>query len=123
MDGFADTLVGAAAADVAAHGVIDVGIARMWIACQKRRSRHDLSRLAVAALDDLMVKPGLLNLGACRRVADRLDCRDLRFAETFDAGDAGTRRDAINMYGARAALRDATPEFGAGHTEYVSQHP
>src|SRR4030081_3512672 len=82
-----------------------------------------ICRLAVAALDDLMVKPGFLDLGACRRVADRLDCRDLGFAETFDAGDAGTRRDAINMYGARAALRDAAPEFGAGHTEYVSQHP
>src|SRR6266853_13926 len=123
VDRFADTYIGSTAADVAAHGIIDVGIARMWIACQERRSRHDLSGLAVAALDDLMVKPGFLDLGACRRVTDRLDCRDPRFAEAVDAGDAGPCRDAIDMHGARAALRDAAPEFGAGHTEYVSQHP
>ena len=40
----------------------------MWVACEQRRSGHDLPRLAVAALNDLAVEPGLLDLGA-RRVA------------------------------------------------------
>src|SRR5258708_32535276 len=80
VDRFADTYIGSTATDVAAHGIIDVGIARMWIACQERRSRHDLSGLAVAALDDLMGKPGCLGLGASRRVTERLESRDTRFA-------------------------------------------
>jgi hypothetical protein len=35
----------------------------MRVALEQRRSRHDLARLAVAALNDLTVEPGLLDLG------------------------------------------------------------
>ena len=48
----------------------------MRIACKQRRRRHDLARLAVAALQDFAVEPGFLDLGAGRRRADRLDRRD-----------------------------------------------
>src|SRR5262245_13642692 len=75
--GFANPHIGPAAADVAGQGGIDVGIARAWIARQQRRGRHDLPRLAVAALHDLTVEPGLLDLGTSRRSAYGLDRRDL----------------------------------------------
>ena len=61
MDGFANLLVGAAAADVAAHGFIDVGIGGVRLFRQQRRSRHDLPGLAVAALRNVDFDPRLLN--------------------------------------------------------------
>src|SRR5260370_7087483 len=80
LDRFANAGIGAAAADVAGHRVVDVGIRRTRVACKQRRSRHDLARLAVAALGDLAVEPGLLDLGARRGLADRLDRRHPRCA-------------------------------------------
>ena len=50
LDRFANADIGAAAADVAGHRIVDVGVGRMRIACEQRRRRHDLARLAVAAL-------------------------------------------------------------------------
>src|SRR5450631_3358256 len=76
LDCLANSYIGPAPADIAAHGAVDIAIGRMWVARQKRRSRHDLPGLAIAALDDLMVEPRLLDLRAGRRRADRLDGRD-----------------------------------------------
>src|SRR5262245_20681530 len=45
-----DPRIGAAAADVAGHGIVDVRIARLRVAGEQRACRHDLARLAVAAL-------------------------------------------------------------------------
>src|SRR5205807_8903595 len=53
LDRGANAQIGAAAADVAGHGRVDIGIAGMLIVGQQRGRGHDLSRLAVAALDDL----------------------------------------------------------------------
>src|SRR6202011_2203870 len=84
LDRFANADIGPAAADVAGHRVVDIGIGRMRVAGEERRSGHDLARLAVAALNDLPVEPGLLDLGACRRRADRLDRCDLGSADAVD---------------------------------------
>src|SRR4029453_16178438 len=73
LDGFANAQIGSAAADVAGHGVVDFGIRRMWVAGEQGRGRHDLTRLAVAALNYLAVDPGVLNFAANRCRADRLD--------------------------------------------------
>ncbi len=51
---------------------------------EQRGGGHDLARLAVAALHDLVVEPGLLHPGAGRRRADRLDGRDLGRADAVD---------------------------------------
>ena len=93
------------------------------VAGEERRSGHDLARLAVAALNDLAVEPGLLDLGAGRRCADCLDRRDLGVADAVDGGDAGTGGDAVDMHGAGAAERHAAAELRAGHAEHVAQHP
>jgi hypothetical protein len=53
---------------VARHRVIDFGVSWTRLARQKGRRGHDLARLAIAALDNLPVQPGFLDLGAdCRR--------------------------------------------------------
>src|SRR3982074_3052251 len=90
LDRFANADIGPTAADVAGHRVVDIGIRRMRVAREERRSRHDLARLAAPALNALPVEPGLLDLGARRCRADCLDRCDLGGADAVDRGDAGT---------------------------------
>ena len=73
--------------------------------------------------DDLAVEPGLLDLGARRCRADRLDRCDLGRADAVDRRDAGTGGDTVDMHRAGAAQRHAAAEFRAGHAEHVAQHP
>src|SRR5438477_7822919 len=61
MDRFADLLIGTAAADVATHGFIDIGVRWTGLLRQKRRRRHDLTGLAIAALWNIDFDPRLLN--------------------------------------------------------------
>ena len=62
MDARADPLVGPAPADVARHGVVDVVVTSGWaLAREQRRRRHDLPGLAVAALGNVQLDPGLLH--------------------------------------------------------------
>src|SRR6266536_6465964 len=103
LDRFANADIGPAAADVAGHRSVNIRIARVWIARQQRRGGHDLARLAIAALNDLPVEPGLLDLGARRRRADCLDRRDLGGADALDRSDTGAGGDAVEMHGAGAA--------------------
>src|SRR5262249_13199040 len=111
LDGFANAHIGSAAADVAGHRVIDIGVGRMRIACEQGGGRHDLARLAVPALNDFALEPSLLNLAASRCPANCLDRRDLRGADSVDGSDTGTCRNAIDMHGAGAAERHPTAEL------------
>src|SRR4051812_24396441 len=61
LDRFLDALVGAATADVAAHRRINVGVGRMGVFIEQGAGRHDLARLAVAALHDVDLDPGVLH--------------------------------------------------------------
>ena len=54
-------MIGGAATNVASEPGIDVGIARLVDLRQERDRRHDLSRLAVAALHDVELLPRRLN--------------------------------------------------------------
>src|SRR5262245_34719202 len=60
VDRRADARVGPTAADVG-HRRVDVLVARVRVLREQRDRRHDLARLAVAALRDLVVDPGLLH--------------------------------------------------------------
>jgi hypothetical protein len=54
MNGFADAEVGAAPAEISAHRVIDIRIAGFRVRREQCSSGHDLPRLAVAALRNLL---------------------------------------------------------------------
>src|SRR5258707_15614295 len=95
----------------------------MWVARKQSGSGHNLARLAVAALNDLLIEPGLLDLGARRCHADGLDRGDLGGADAVDRGDAGTRGDAVDMHRAGAAERHAAAVLRAGQAEHVAQYP
>src|ERR1700684_11760 len=71
-----DAHVGPAPAEVAGHGRIDVGIFGMLSGVEQSRCRHDLPRLAVAALDHLQIEPGLLHFGSHAGRADAFDGGD-----------------------------------------------
>src|SRR5215475_13125435 len=79
--------------------------------------------LAVAALHDLPLEPGFLDLGARHCPADDLDRGDLGVAYTVDGSDAGPGGDPVDVYGAGSAQRHPAAELRAGHAQHVPQHP
>src|SRR5262249_35071279 len=82
-----------------------------------------LPGLAVAALNDFEIEPGLLYLGARRGRADAFDGGDGAVLQRADRKNAGTHRLAVDMHGAGAALRDAAAVFGASYAKHIAQHP
>src|ERR1700736_6835152 len=123
FDRFANAYVGPAAADVARHGIVDIGVGRSGVAGDERGGGHDLARLAVAALNDLAVEPSLLDFRARRRRADRFDGGDLGRADAVDRRDAGAGANAAEVPGAAPPQPKAAAELRAGHAEHVAQHP
>src|ERR1700738_5122592 len=78
LDGLADTRIGAAATNVPRHRLVDIGVGGRRYLGEQGRGGHDLAGLTVAALYDLEVEPGLLDLLAGRGGADGLDGSDGR---------------------------------------------
>src|SRR3974390_1269145 len=77
LDGGADLVVGPAAADVAAHRFVDVGVAGRAVLREESRRAHDLPGLAVAALRHVVLDPRGLDRLAGRGRAHALDRRYL----------------------------------------------
>src|SRR5712671_2985729 len=123
LDGLADPRIRAAAADVPRHRLIDIGIRGRWYLREQRSGGHDLSGLAVAALHDLQIEPGLLHLLAFRRLADGLDGGDRMPDGSAHRHHASPPRASVEVHGAGAAERDATAELGAVHAEQGAQDP
>src|ERR1700733_14965376 len=123
FDRFADTDIGAAAADIPGHRCVDIGVVGLRRSGEQSCRRHDLAGLAIAALDDFEIEPGFLHFGAGLAGADALDRGDGLGADRTDGQQARAHRIAVDMNRACAALRDAAAEFRAGHAEYVAQHP
>src|SRR6202007_1484731 len=111
MDGGADPWIRGAAADVAAHGFVNVGCAGLLILRQQRCRRHDLAGLAIAALRNLQADPGRLH--RLRGFAvDAFDGGDVLALDGREWRHARARRNPFDVNGAGAALRDAAAVFG-----------
>src|SRR5271165_2398866 len=123
FDRLAYAHVGAAAADISRHGRIDIGIFRVRGAVEQGGCRHDLSGLAVAALDDLQVQPRLLYFGTGRGGAYAFDGGDCALSDRPHAQQTGAHRCAVHMHGAGAAQRHAASELGAGKSQNIAQYP
>src|SRR5450759_2085088 len=121
MDRAAQADIGATAADTAEIGV-NVGIGRLGMFLEERRRRHDLSRLAVAALRHILGQPGLLHrMLAVGRQA--FDCGDGLADDVADLDTAGAHGLAVHMHGAGAAQRDAATKFCSGQSDFVADDP
>ena len=121
MDGGANADIGRATTEVC-HLPIDVGVARIRVAAEQRRRRHDHPGLAIAALRDVELGPGLLH----RMVAvvrEAFDGRDLPAIRHHDRHHAGPHRDAVDMHGAGAANSDAAAELASGQVEILAHDP
>src|SRR5580693_10591089 len=102
MNGFANALVGTAAADVAAHGVVNVGVGGLGFFGEQGYGGHDLPGLAVAALGNVFFHPGLLD-GMAAIGGEAFDGGDFFARDAGDRGDAGTRGFAVDVHGAGSA--------------------
>src|SRR5580700_4213483 len=113
LDGGANALIGPAAADVAVHRAVDVGVGRMRRLLQQRDRLHDLASLTITALGHVDRAPSLLHRMVPFRIqpfdgGDRLAVRvgHLRLAQPGDV--------AVEMDRAGAAGGDPAAELGAG---------
>src|SRR5882672_732674 len=123
LDRRANLVVGSAAADVAAHGLVDVGVARRAVLRDERSRAHDLAGLAIAALRHVILDPrGLDRLaGGGRR--NTLYRSDLLTHRLRHWRHARAHRLTVKVNGARTALRDAAAELGSGEVQGVAQDP
>src|SRR6185295_1542131 len=122
MHGFADALVGPAAADVG-HRRVDIGVGRLRLLLQQRDGGHDLARLAVAALRHIDRRPGFLHRmrGVGREALDGDDLVGRLHGAERDR--AGALHFAVDVHRAGAALRDAAAVFGAGEACLLADDP
>lgn len=88
LDRCADARVGAAAADVAAHGLVDLLQAGLRRALEQTHRRHDLPGLAVSALGDVVLDPGLLHDLPYAIRLHPLDARDRKPGHRRSWGEA-----------------------------------
>src|SRR5215212_4533288 len=119
LDRANDALVGAAAADVGAHVLDDLGTRRLRFLLEQIGGAHDLAGLAVAALRYVFRKPGLLHrmagvgrkpLNGCDRLAGLL--RELRLARIGAL--------AVDVHHAGAAEPRTATELGAGELKALA---
>src|ERR1700689_2954057 len=61
VDGLADARIGSAAAEIAGHGGVDLGVGGLWSARQQSGGGEHLAGLAVAALGNVDLLPGDLD--------------------------------------------------------------
>src|SRR5471030_1736529 len=123
LDRGTDTVVRTAAADVARHCSVDIGIRGVGVRGDQRSRRHHLTRLTVPALHNIERKPCLLHFLARGRGADGLDSRHLSIAHRCYRQHAGAHGLTVEMDCARPALRDTAAKFCARQTDQVTQHP
>src|SRR5215475_1448397 len=122
MNRFANALIGAAAANVAAHEVVDIGVGGFRLLAKQRHGRHDLPGLTITALRNVLFHPSLLYRMASVR-GQPFDCRDFLSRHRRYRCDAGASRLAINVNCTRATKRHATAEFCAGQVQRVPENP
>ena len=123
MDRSADARIGATATQVGGHGRIDVLIRGRGVEIQKRGRLHDLARLAVAALRDLMFDPGFLNGVQTIGLREPLNGYHFAAGQIADGKLTGPHRKPIDMNSAGPALRNAAAVFRARDVQFISEHP
>jgi len=102
MNRFSNSRVRTAAADIAAHRLVNIFVAGLQIFREEDGRAHDLPGLAIAALRHIELDPRFL-----QRVSEihrkTLDRRDVPAFRARDGRDAGAYRLAIEVYRASTA--------------------
>src|SRR5262249_20010434 len=108
---------------VPAHRFFDIGVSGIRPALEQSHRAHDLATLAVAALNDILRNPSILNRPANRVLADALDGNDGTIADQGQRNDARSHRYAGYVYRAGAAGSDPATVLGTGHLQVITQNP
>jgi hypothetical protein len=122
VDGRANAMIGAAAAEITTERIIDVAVGWFPVCCQQGNRGYHLARLTVAALRDVELSPGRLN-DISYLSGDALDGNDVAAYSISDRCLAGARRLSVDENGAGSAKSLAATVFGANKTKIISQNP
>src|ERR1700753_2257242 len=122
MDRVFDALITAAAADVARHRFAYLLMGGFWIFREKGCCLHDLAGLAIAALRNVDLTPGLLHRMITGGM-ETFDGRDFPADHVTNRRNAGPYSLLVDDNGAGAAEGLATSEFGACHPDFVANKP
>jgi len=123
MNGLADSGVGATAAKVSVHRPVDILVGGVGIGGEEGGGTHDLPGLAVPALGNIEVAPGLLEFCELIALGKAFDGHDLCVADGGDGEDAGADGLSVEVNGAGPALGHAAAELRAMQAEGVAQGP
>src|SRR6516225_1117708 len=96
LDGGSDALVAAAAADIAAHCVVDLRLGRVLRRGQQCGRLHDVAGLTIAALRHVECPPSLLHRVIALGV-EPFDGRYRAAIDIADSGNAGTSGLTVDM--------------------------
>jgi len=122
VDGFADALVRAAAADVSAHGIVNIRIGWIGFLRQQRRRGHDLPGLAVSALRHVFFDPGFCT--GCDASVESPSIVVIFFpSHARNRRDARACRLAVDVHRASAAKRHAAAELVPVMFSVSRKHP
>ena len=122
VNGFADTRIRSAAAEIAGHGIVDVGVRWVGIGGEQGGGAHHLSRLAITALRNLYLKPRLLHW--MRAVGGQaFDGGDALACDCADGRHARPHCIAIDVDRTRAAKSHAAAELRACQSKLLAQRP
>jgi hypothetical protein len=94
----------------------------MRVRLEQRRGRHELARLAVAALRDVELAPGLLQRVFSGRIEAFYCCHGFA-ADRRDRRLACALGGAVEVNRACAALADPASVLRADETQRVAKHP
>src|SRR5260370_1038247 len=121
-DGSADSRIGPASTYIPAHRSIYKFTRRICVGCKQCNRRHDLSRLTVAALRNIVFDPRCLD-GFRHFAGNRLDGYDFATTNCRCRGYTGSDRLTVNVDGACATKGRPAPELGSFEAQRVSQRP
>jgi hypothetical protein len=114
--------VGHAATNIPGHHCVNVAVGGIGKILQERGGLHDLSRLTVAALWNLQLKPHCLKRMLALGIQP-LYGRDFGARNGGDRGDTGACSASFYMQCASAAEANSATEFGSHEAQFVSDHP
>src|SRR5215469_9838941 len=124
LDGSTNALIGAAAANVAGHGVLDLLVSWLGSLRQQRNGLHDLPRLAVSALGNRVLDPSNLNGVQFIRAGNRFDGDDFLPGDSAHRRRTRAHRLAVAVYGTRATQTHTAAELRArqaGNVAYIPE--
>ncbi len=122
MNGLANARIGAASANVAGHGFVDVFVGRGRVLGQQNCRAHDLTGLTIAALGNVNFDPGLLQ-GMTQVGSESFNRRDLFAGSISNSLYTRANRFSVEMYRTRAAEGHAAAVFGSGQSQRFPEHP